>query len=303
VRIYSQGKHIFALPDWPGVGSLVAASTPSRLKYSELISHLRPRLAKQGGLSSGVRELTSVRGAVRPPINFKRATRIYDWAQALADYLPRQFCGLKSITAAVNESHDATLFDAPSSRRPQILSRLLICPEVPTQGDRVLISHGTTIEYDAGSKDVICLIRVVGTLRCARDRDTELNVGLVKVQNSDARSESGFACDFRGANQAGEPSDAPGGSMPALLVGEPEAPILAEFTAKIRLHYLDGMSKDDTPAIACCSARLEFHGAPLKYPLAQLAADAKPGDNQIVLAEAVDRSAHQARVALRRLAR
>lgn len=159
---------------------------------------------------------------------------------------------------------------------------------VPKHGDRVLISRGTTVEYDANSKEIIRLVQVVGTLRFARDRNTELNVGLVKVQNSDACSESGFACDFRGTNPLGEPSDAPEGGMPALLVGEPETPIPAEFTARIRLHYLEGMPKEDAPAIACCSARMEFHGAPLKHTWLKLAADTKPGDRQLVLAEVVD---------------
>ena len=47
---------------------------------------------------------------------------------------------------------------------------------------------------------------MVGILSFARDRDTELNVGILKVQNSDTCSESGFACDFHGVNDAGEPS-------------------------------------------------------------------------------------------------
>ncbi|HEV7221675.1 MAG TPA: G8 domain-containing protein, partial [Pirellulales bacterium] len=158
---------------------------------------------------------------------------------------------------------------------------------IPRQDDRVLISRGTTVEYDAASKDVIRLIQVVGTLRFARDRNTELNVGLLKVQNSDTCSESGFACDFRGANPAGEPSAAPEGGMPALLVGTADAPVPAEFTARIRLHYLEGMPKDDAPAIACCSARMEFHGAPLKRTWLKLGADAKPGDDTVVLSEAV----------------
>lgn len=157
---------------------------------------------------------------------------------------------------------------------------------VPGKDDRVLISRGTTVDYDATSPEVIRLIQVVGTLRFARDRDTELNVGLLKVQNSDTCSESGFACDFRGANLAGEPSDAPAGGMPELLVGTPEAPIPAQFTARIRLHYLDGMPKDDAPAIACCSARMEFHGAPLQRTWLKLGADVKPGDRSVTLAEA-----------------
>jgi hypothetical protein len=107
------------------------------------------------------------------------------------------------------------------------------------------------------------------------------------VQNSDTCSESGFACDFRGANLAGEPSDAPEGGMPALLVGTPDEPIPAAFTARIRLHYLEGMPKDDAPAIACCSARMEFHGAPMRRTWLKLGADAKPGDDKVVLSEAV----------------
>lgn len=59
---------------------------------------------------------------------------------------------------------------------------------MPGKDDRVLISRGTTVDYDAASPEVIRLIQVVGTLRFARDRDTELNVGLLKVQNSGERS-------------------------------------------------------------------------------------------------------------------
>jgi hypothetical protein len=156
---------------------------------------------------------------------------------------------------------------------------------VPQAGDRVLISRGTTVDYDVASPNVIRLIQVVGTLRFARDRNTELNVGLLKVQNSDECSESGFACDFRGANLAGEPSDAPTGGMPELLVGTLDEPIPAEYTARIRLHYLEGMPKDDAPAIACCSARMEFHGAPLKRTWLKLGADARSGEGSVTLSE------------------
>ncbi|HET6878798.1 MAG TPA: G8 domain-containing protein [Pirellulales bacterium] len=158
---------------------------------------------------------------------------------------------------------------------------------VPGDGDRVLINRDTTVEYDVASKDVLRLIQVVGALSFARDRDTELNVALVKVQDSETCSESGFACDFHHKTKGGEPTDAPPGRMPALLVGALEKPIPAEHTARIRLHYLDGMSKDDAPAIACCSARMEIHGAPLKRTWLKLAADAKAGDDRVVVAESV----------------
>lgn len=158
---------------------------------------------------------------------------------------------------------------------------------VPATNDRVLISPGTIVEYDVASPQVVRLIQVVGTLAFARDRDTELNVALLKVQNSEQCSESGFACDFHHRTKGGEPTDAPQGGMPALLIGTLDKPIPAEHAARIRLHYLDGMNKDDAPAIACCSARMEIHGAPLKRTWVKLAADAKPKQNTVVVAEAV----------------
>lgn len=158
---------------------------------------------------------------------------------------------------------------------------------VPQHDDRVLIRRGTSVRYDVQSRDVIRLLQIVGTLRFADDRDTELNVGLLKVQNSDTCSESGFACDFHDVNAAGEPIGLPGGPLPALLVGTPEKPIPAEHTARIRLHYLDGMNKDDAPAIACCSARMEIHGAPLDRTWVKLGADVEPGGSEITLAEEV----------------
>ena len=35
----------------------------------------------------------------------------------------------------------------------------------------------------------------------------------------------------------------------------------AEHTARIRLHYLEGMDKNDAPALVCCSARMESSSA------------------------------------------
>lgn len=158
---------------------------------------------------------------------------------------------------------------------------------IPTGGDRVLVSRGTRVLYDAKTGDVIRLIQIAGTLTFARDRDTLLNVGIVKVQNSDTCSESGFACDFHRVNEAGEPGGAPGGEMPVLEVGTPEAPIPAGHTARIRLHYLEGMNRNDAPAIACCSARMEIHGSPLGRTWMKLGQDAESGDSTVVLAEPV----------------
>ena len=79
-------------------------------------------------------------------------------------------------------------------------------PRVPRSGDRVLISRGTRVVYDAKKADVIRLVQVMGILSFSRDCDTELNVGILKVQNSDKCAEDGFACDFLHLDKAGLPT-------------------------------------------------------------------------------------------------
>jgi hypothetical protein len=158
---------------------------------------------------------------------------------------------------------------------------------VPQAGDRVLVTRGTRVTYDATSKDVLRLVQVVGTLSFARDRNTELNVGVLKVQNSDACSETGFACDFEGVNAAGEPQAPQAGTMPTLEVGTPAEPLSAEFTARIRLHHVEGLDPKDGPALVCCSARMELHGAPMARTWVKLGANAEPGATKVTLAEPV----------------
>jgi len=158
---------------------------------------------------------------------------------------------------------------------------------VPGDRSRVLISPGTRVFYDVQSENVIRLLQVAGELRFARDRNTTLNVGLLKVQNSEHCSENGFRCDLHAMTEAGEPTAAPGGTSATLEVGTLEEPIPAQFTARIRLHYLEGMNKDDAPAVSACSARMDFHGAPMNRTWVKLGADVKKGDHTVVLDESV----------------
>ena len=158
---------------------------------------------------------------------------------------------------------------------------------VPAAGERVLVSSQTRVDYDVAGGEVIRLVQVAGELRFARDRDTELNVGLLKVQNSERCSESGFRCDLHEVTEAGEPNAPPTGAMPALEVGTIDDPIPAQFTARIRLHYLEGMNKDDAPALSACSARMDLHGAPMSRTWVKLGAVAKPGEATVTLAEPV----------------
>jgi hypothetical protein len=155
---------------------------------------------------------------------------------------------------------------------------------VPGKGDRVLVSRGTFVEYDAKQKDVVRLLQIVGTLNFARDRDTELNVGILTVQHTDECSEHGFACEFEGADTGPK---TPADEWPSLIVGTPEHPIPAQHTARIRLHFLKGMDKGDAPAIACCSGRMEIHGAPLSRTWVKLSADVAEGARTVNLSEGV----------------
>ena len=156
---------------------------------------------------------------------------------------------------------------------------------LPKAGDRVLISSRTSVRFDAKTTPVIRLIQVAGTLRFARDRSTELNVCLLKVQAGNKCTERGFACDFNSLKPNGEPNAQPGKSLPTLEVGTQQNPIPAAHTARIRLHYLEGMDKKDAPALVCCSARMELHGSPLERPWVKLGATCQPGDAKVVVNE------------------
>src|SRR5262249_32302697 len=153
--------------------------------------------------------------------------------------------------------------------------------KVPGTGAKVQIRTGHTVFYDVKSDERIRMVHVAGTLTFAPDRDTRLDVGLIKIQPGDDASENGFDCD---AHVRTPDSSAP---RPALEVGTPDRPISAMHTALIRLTYLEGMDKESCPAIVCCGGRMDFHGAPLSHTWAKLGAPVKAGDQTVLLAEPV----------------
>jgi len=168
--------------------------------------------------------------------------------------------------------------------------------QLPAAGDTVLVRAGHTVVYDVQSDAVIRALFIVGTLTFAPDRDTELNVGLIKIQHDEKLDENGFDCNSHPAEGKRKlPTSQPGftagclccDGKPTLLVGTPEIPIAAGKTAKIRLHYLDGMDKESCPAIVCCGGRMDFHGAPMSRTWVRLGAHAKAGSTAITLAEPV----------------
>src|SRR5262249_42478188 len=91
--------------------------------------------------------------------------------------------------------------------------------KVPTAGAKVQIRTGHTVTYDLKSDRVIRSIHVAGTLTFARDKDTRLDVGLIKIQPGDDCSEDGFDCG------AHTPKVKAGTARPALEVGTADKPI------------------------------------------------------------------------------
>jgi hypothetical protein len=153
--------------------------------------------------------------------------------------------------------------------------------KVPTAGAKVQIRSGHAVTYDLKSEQVIRSLHIAGTLTFARDKDTRLDVGLIRIQPGDSTAEEGFDCDAH----VTEPE--PGTPRATLEVGSADQPIPPQHTALIRLTYVDGLDKKSCPAIICCGGRMDFHGAPLSRGWVRLGATAKKGDKTITLSEPV----------------
>src|ERR1043165_483737 len=66
---------------------------------------------------------------------------------------------------------------------------------VPAAGARVHIATGMTVLYDVRSEATLRAVYVSGTLSFAPDKNTQLNVGVLKVEPGDRPSEEGFDCE------------------------------------------------------------------------------------------------------------
>ncbi|MEX2215073.1 MAG: G8 domain-containing protein [Phycisphaeraceae bacterium] len=162
--------------------------------------------------------------------------------------------------------------------------------KVPVEGSTVLISQGTRVVYDTESEKPIREIQVSGTLSFARDRNTVLTVGLLRVTPAKEGDAATGVEDVdnhdhgHGEAVEGDPTDGA-----ALDVGSPGDPIPSPFTAKIRLHYFEGTDKEKLPAIVCRpGGRMDFHGSAMNRTWVELGAHAKPGDTKVTLGEKVE---------------
>src|SRR5262249_27854303 len=64
--------------------------------------------------------------------------------------------------------------------------------KVPAAGSKVQVRAGHTVTYDLKSEQVIRSVHVAGTLTFARDKDTRLDVGLLRIQPGEDATEEGF---------------------------------------------------------------------------------------------------------------
>jgi hypothetical protein len=164
------------------------------------------------------------------------------------------------------------------------------------------VREGHQVVYDVTSDAILRSLHISGTLSFAPDRDTVLNVGLIRVEPGNRVVEEGFDCDHspdaKQAPLAAADAAQPGfsaicvccQSKAALLVGTPERPIDAQHQALIRLHYVEGMNAESCPAIVVCGGRMDLHGAPMSRTWVKLGSTIRPaagGATQITLAESV----------------
>src|SRR5262249_40539749 len=153
--------------------------------------------------------------------------------------------------------------------------------KIPSGNVRVLIREGHTVVYDLQATEPVRSLTISGVVSFASDKDTQLAVGLIKIQPGEDCTEEGFACDLHaGSPDAVKP-------RAALEVGTPDQPIPAGRTATIRLVYMDGLDKQSCPAIVCCGGRMDFHGQPMNHTWVKRGTTAKKGESAITLAEEV----------------
>jgi len=147
---------------------------------------------------------------------------------------------------------------------------------VPAAGATVEIAPGHTVTYDLDSADALRMVHVLGKLDFARDRNTRLDVGLLKIGGDSTEDGASFSMH--------EHTD---GARPTLQIGTQDSPLPAEHTAMIRLVYFPGFDRDSLPAMVCCGGRMDLHGARMNRTWLKLGAPVKKGATEVTLAEPV----------------
>jgi hypothetical protein len=148
---------------------------------------------------------------------------------------------------------------------------------VPGAGAIVRIGSPHDVTYDLLSDVPIRFLHVAGSLTFARDRDTRLDVGILKIEGGHHATENGAECDSHAMHARGR--------RPSLEVGTSDAPIPAGITATIRLVPFSDQNPDDAPSILNCGGRMDFHGAPLVRTWVKLASSTYAGSDSVLVAD------------------
>ena len=151
----------------------------------------------------------------------------------------------------------------------------------PQAGDFVQVRAGHVVTYDVNSSDALRLLHVAGTLTFSREKDTLLDVGLIKIEPGETTSEDGFNCHDEA------PAQPAGSAVPVLEIGTLASPIPYGVKATIRLRHFKSTNVETLPAIIACGGRWEVHGAPMSRTWLKLAAPAKAGDARVTLEQPV----------------
>jgi len=151
--------------------------------------------------------------------------------------------------------------------------------KLPNPGERVQVRTGHVVTYDIEAAEAFRMIHVAGTLNFSRQKNTRLEVGLIKVEPGETTTEDGFNCHDDTI------SVAVSGPRPVLEIGTADSPIPAGVSATIRLRHFEGMNPETLPAIIVCGGQWDIHGAPMPRTWLKLAATAAPGSTEVTLAE------------------
>lgn len=153
---------------------------------------------------------------------------------------------------------------------------------VPRPGARVQVRTGHVLIYDVRTERPIRSIHIAGVLRFDPERDTQLDVGLIKIQEGEDANESVPSCE------AHVPERVHRGPRPALEVGSPNSPIRSDRTALIRLWDVEGLDPKECPAIVCCGGKMDLHGSPMSRTWVKLGGrTASEGQTELTLAEPI----------------
>jgi len=153
--------------------------------------------------------------------------------------------------------------------------------KIPVAGDRVQIRKGHDVLYDVSSDAAIRAIQVAGALRFATDRDTRLDVGLIRIEAGEWKEGAIHCHDLPPVPKENE-------ALPTLEIGTAEQPVSVGKKALVRLVAFEGDDPECLPAIVCIAGKMDIHGAPMRRTWVKLGQAASPGENRLFLAEPVD---------------